>query len=126
MHNEHNPHSGTISRLQGINNFMPGDTPRKILISGTPFEMTLAHMAGWIGVIENDKNDKPPSVRPDYSRMNNHWRDLVHCTSKALIALGKEHARLDEALLRITARTRSARSIGRTWQPLFEGSEYGA
>ena len=99
VHNEHNASSGTISRIREINGGMPGDPPRKILISGTPFETTPEHMAGWISVIEDETWEEPPPARPDYPRMNNCRRDLVHCTKTALQKLGREHSTLVKAQL---------------------------
>ena len=87
-------------RLRQINQNMPGDTSRKILISGTPFETTPAHMSGWIEVMESDEWKNPPSARTDYPRMNQHRRDLVHGTSIALTKLGKEHDRLVRVALK--------------------------
>lgn len=99
VHNEHNPNSGTIIRLREINNTMPNNTPRKILISGTSFETTPAHMAGWIEVMQDKSWRKHPSAL-DYPRMNAHQRDLVHCTKEALEKLGKEYDKLTKALVR--------------------------
>ena len=53
-HVESNPNAGTIKLVQSINNRMKGEIPRKILITGTPFESSPQQMAGWIGILEDD------------------------------------------------------------------------
>ena len=97
VHKEHQPSTGTISRISTMNKESLGQLPRKIFISGTPFESTPQHMVPWIELIRNPTWDSAFTSGEQYPRMENHRRNLVHCTTALLRSLGKEHDRLVKA-----------------------------
>lgn len=55
VHVECYPTAGTIKRVQMLNNTMKDEMPRTIFISGTPFESSPQHIAGWIETIEDQR-----------------------------------------------------------------------
>ena len=97
VHVEHNETAGTINRVRTLNRAMEPECPRKILISGTPFESSPAHMAAWIGVIQDERWLNPPRVS-GYRRMRTQQGNLHLCTKDALIELGKRHDQLVKML----------------------------
>jgi len=122
VHREHNEGAGIISRLRQINDSMPGQIPRKILISGTPFESSPGHMAGWINTIQ-DKTWITPPKTTGYPRMHDQRQKLKFCTKQALIELGKKHESLVKAIIAKTdnkeARTEHGKSLTTVVQTLW-------
>ena len=55
VHVESNLNARTIKLVQSINNRMKGEIPWKILITRTPFKSSPQQMAGWIGILEDDR-----------------------------------------------------------------------
>ena len=106
VHLEHNDTAGTINLVRSLNNDMQGEIPRKILISGTPFETSPAHMAGWISVTQDKRWTKPPAVT-DYPRMRTQQQNLHHCTSEALSELGRMH----ESLVKVLNKQRNGQEV---------------
>lgn len=97
VHNENNASAGMIKLMDMINKIMAPEVPRKIFISGTPFESSPDHMAGWISTIEDKRWCAPQPVN-DYPRMSYQQLHLPQCTSGALKELGKKHKHLVKIL----------------------------
>ncbi len=77
VHTESNEYTGTISKVRALNTTMRGRIPRKLFLTGTPFETSPAHMAGWVGTLQDSDTGWAPHLAiPNYPRMNNHRQNL--------------------------------------------------
>ena len=102
VHTESNAISGTIKRVDDLDKLTKGNPPRKLFLTGTPFETTPANMAGWVSKLEAHWWTKyKDEYRVTYPRRHAACRNLRVCTSAAITELGKEHARLVREKLRL-------------------------